>query len=511
MKPRALIVDDELAECALLADALSHAGFATHSVQDAGHALDALSTQPFDVVLTDLNMPGMNGTALCRRIGETTPHVPVVLVTAFGSIDSAVDAMRAGAYDFLTKPFDVDAVALVLRRAVEHRALKCEVDALRRVVDTSQRYGQLLGTSQAMREIYGVIERVAETDAAVLVTGESGTGKEVVAREIHARGPRKKGKFVALNCAAMPEALLESELFGHVRGAFTDARTPREGLLVAANGGTLLLDEIGDMPLGLQPKLLRALQERVVRPVGATEEVPFDARIITATNRDLESAIEDGRFREDLFYRINVIHIELPPLRARGGDALTLAQNFLGEVAVRSGKAVPGITESAAERLLAYDWPGNVRELRNCMERVVALMRGDRVDLADLPPKIRDYRSGHILVAGNSPHELQPLEEVERRYILRVVEACKGNKSQAARVPKSEPRGSLAGAQTEAPAAGAGACRSLYQAENGPARPAAPVTFAAASGDGRVEPLDSSSLSGRPEPPTCHVQSEPFS
>ena len=434
MNPRALIVDDEPAECELVRDALAHAGFEAHSAQTPARALELLATRPFDVVLTDLNMPTMSGTDLCRRITETVPHVPVVLVTAFGSIDSAVDAMRAGAYDFLTKPFDVDAVALVLRRAVEHRALRCEVDALRRVVDTSQRYGGLLGTSQAMRDIYGVIERIADNDAPVLITGESGTGKEMVAREIHSRGRQSKGRFVAVNCAAMPEALLETELFGHVRGAFTDARERREGLLVTANGGTLLLDEIGDMPLGLQPKLLRALQERVVRPVGATEEVPFEARIIAATNRDLESAIEAGRFREDLFYRINVIQLELPPLRARGGDALALAQNFLGEAAVRNGKPVPGLTPEAAERLLAYDWPGNVRELRNCMERVVALMRGERVGVEDLPPKVRDYRSGHVLIAGDHPHELQPLEEVERRYILRVVEACKGNKSQAARV-----------------------------------------------------------------------------
>jgi two-component system response regulator HydG len=434
MNPRALIVDDEPAECELVRDALSQAGFEATSVQNAGKALDLLATRPFDVVLTDLNMPGMNGTELCRRINDTAPHVPVVLVTAFGSIDSAVDAMRAGAYDFLTKPFDVDAVALVLRRAVEHRALKCEVDALRRVVDTSQRYGGLLGNSQAMRDIYGIIDRVADNDAPVLITGESGTGKEVVAREIHSRGRHAKGRFVAVNCAAMPEALLESELFGHVRGAFTDARSPREGLLVSASGGTLLLDEIGDMPIGLQPKLLRALQERVVRPIGATEEVPCDARVIAATNRDLEAAIEAGRFREDLYYRINVIHLQLPPLRARGGDALALAQNFLGEAAVRNGKAVPSLTSGAAERLLAYDWPGNVRELRNCMERIVALAQTDRIDELDLPPKVRDYRSGHVLVAGDHPHELQPLEEVERRYILRVVEACKGNKSQAARV-----------------------------------------------------------------------------
>jgi DNA-binding NtrC family response regulator len=434
MNPRALIVDDEPEECELVRDALSQAGFDTHSVLDSRQALELVATRPFDVVLTDLNMPGMSGTELCRRIAETVPHLPVVLVTAFGSIDSAVDAMRAGAYDFLTKPFDVDAVALVLRRAVEHGALRCEVDALRRVVDTSQRYGQLHGSSQAMREVYELIERVADNDAPVLITGESGTGKEIVAREIHARGRRNAGRFVAINCAAMPEALLESELFGHVRGAFTDARSPREGLLAAASGGTLLLDEIGDMPLGLQPKLLRALQERVVRPVGATDEVAFDARIIAATNRDLEGAIEAGRFREDLYYRINVIQIELPPLRARGGDTLALAQKFLGEVAVRNGKPVGSLTPAAAERLLGYDWPGNVRELQNCIERVVALSRSDRIDLPDLPPKVRDYRSAHVLVAGDYPHDLQPLEEVERRYILRVMDACKGNKSQAARV-----------------------------------------------------------------------------
>jgi DNA-binding NtrC family response regulator len=432
--PRVLIVDDHPAECELVEDALRMVGFEARSVHDGASALEALAMAPFDVVVTDLKMAGMSGTQLCRAITEVAPHLPVILVTAFGSIDSAVEAMRAGAYDFLTKPFDVDGLELVLRRAVEHRALKCEVDALRRVVDTSQRYGQLLGFSQAMREVYAVIDRVAEGDATVLITGESGTGKELVAREIHARGPRRDARFLAVNCAAMPEALLESELFGHVRGAFTDARSAREGLLTVAGGGTLLLDEIGDMPIGLQPKLLRALQERALRPVGATEETRFDARIIATTNRDLEEAIEAGRFRSDLYYRINVIHLELPPLKARGGDTLLLAQYFLGEIAVRSGKPVPGLTAAAAQRLLAYDWPGNVRELHNCMERAVALGRSEQIGVEDLPPKVRDYSSVHVLVAGDDPRELQPLEEVERRYILRVVQACHGNKSQAARV-----------------------------------------------------------------------------
>jgi two-component system response regulator HydG len=267
-----------------------------------------------------------------------------------------------------------------------------------------------------------------------LITGESGTGKELVAREVHERGRAPHGPFVPVNCAAMPEGLLESELFGHVRGAFTDARAPRDGLFVAADGGTLFLDEIGDMPIGLQAKLLRALQERTVRPVGSTSERPFTARVLTATNRDLDAALESGRLRDDLYYRINVVHIDLPPLRARGGDVLLLAQSFLGEIAVRCGKALSGLTARAAEQLLLYDWPGNVRELHNCIERAAALARGPEIDLPDLPSRIRDYESGHVLIAGDDPTELASLEVVERKYILRVVEACKGNKSKAARV-----------------------------------------------------------------------------
>jgi two-component system response regulator HydG len=433
MKPRALIVDDEQAECELFADALRHAGFEPEWVQDPLSALDVLSKRQFEVVVTDLNMPTMNGAELCRRVKEVLPHLPVVVVTAFGSIDGAVDAMRSGAYDFVTKPFDVDAVGLVLRRAVEHHALRWEVDALRRVAVNSQRYGEILGTSASMRKLYDVIDRVGGSEATVLITGESGTGKELVAREIHRRGRRGEGPFVAVNCAAMPEPLLESELFGHEKGAFTDARARRDGLFVTASGGTLLLDEIGDMPLLLQAKLLRALQERTFRPLGSSQEMPFDARIVASTNRDLEVAVEQGRFREDLFYRINVIHVELPPLRSRAGDVLLLAQSFLGEVGVRSDKTVSGFTTRAAERLMAYDWPGNVRELRNCIERAVTLTRTDLVDLDDLPQKVRDYKAAHLVVVGDDPSEIVSLEELERRYILKVVDACKGNKSKAAR------------------------------------------------------------------------------
>src|SRR5690606_2490159 len=288
--------------------------------------------------------------------------------------------------------------------------------------------------SPAMRKVNDLIGRVAESDANVLITGESGTGKELVARALHMRSPRSGGPFVAVNCAAVPETLLESELFGHAKGAFTDARQARTGLFVQASGGTLFLDEVGEMPLGMQPKILRSLQERRVRPVGGNTEVPFDARLITATNRDLETEVAERRFREDLYYRINVVRIEVPPLRARGNDILLLAQHFIERAAQRSGKSVVGLVSAAAEKLLSYDWPGNVRELENCIERAVALTRFDQVTVEDLPEKVRNYQSSHIVVASDDPNELLPMQEVERRYIQRVLKSVGGNKTQAAKV-----------------------------------------------------------------------------
>jgi two-component system response regulator HydG len=285
-----------------------------------------------------------------------------------------------------------------------------------------------------MRPVYDMIERVADSETTVLVTGESGTGKELVAQALHRRSRRREHPFVAINCAAMPEGLLESELFGHTRGAFTDAKSDQVGLFLQANGGTLFLDEIGDMPLTLQPKLLRVLQERSVRPLGARAWTPIDVRLIAATNRDLESAIEEGRFREDLYYRVNVVHIALPPLRSRAGDVLPLAQHFLRLFASRTEKSVVGISAAAAEKLVAYSWPGNVRELQNCIERAVTLARYDQLAAEDLPEKVRKYRSAHVLVPGDDPSELAPLEEVDRRYIVRVMEAVGGNKTAAARI-----------------------------------------------------------------------------
>jgi two-component system response regulator HydG len=267
-----------------------------------------------------------------------------------------------------------------------------------------------------------------------LITGESGTGKEVVARAIHKQSRRHKGPFVAVNCAALPDSLLESELFGHARGAFTDARAERKGLLLQADGGTLLLDEIGEMPPGMQAKLLRALEEKTLRPVGGDKEVPFDVRLITATNRDLEAAVEENQFREDLFFRINVVQIDLPPLRARGTDVLLLAQHFVETFADRSDKQVTGIAENAAERLLAYSWPGNVRELRNVVERAVALTCYEKVAVEDLPAKVRDYRSDQVFIGGDDPTELVPLDEIEKRYILHVLKTVGDNKAMAARI-----------------------------------------------------------------------------
>jgi len=434
MTGRILIVDDDAALCALLADGLKPHGFESVWVTAGQTALDRIEVEDFDVVVTDMNMKGIGGIELCRRIADGRPDLPTVVITAFGSLDTAIEAIRAGAYDFITKPFDVDAVALSLGRAVKHYALRREVRRLRQVVSASQSFEDLLGGSPAMTKVYAVLERLSGSDATVLVTGESGTGKELVAKALHKRSKRAAGPFVAVNCAAMPEALLESELFGHARGAFTDAKVARTGLMVQASGGTLFLDEIGDMPLGLQPKILRALEERSVRPVGGDREIPIDVRIVAATHRDLETLVEERRFREDLFYRINVVAVNMPPLRARGGDVLTLAQHFVDRFSVQGDKQVRGLSTGAAEKLLAYSWPGNVRELRNCMERAVALTRYDSVAVEDLPEKVRDYKNSHVIVASDDPSELVPLDEVERRYILKVLDAVGGNKTMAAQV-----------------------------------------------------------------------------
>ncbi len=434
MPGRILIVEDEREMRAMLEKGLSRRGFAPRACETADEALALVGTEDFDTVLTDLRMPGMSGLALCERIVLNRPDIPVVVVTAFGSMETAIAAIRAGAYDFVTKPVDLDALVLVLERAVQHRALREEVRRLRQALDQGGETGGLVGQSIALRQAYTLIDRVADVDTTVLITGESGTGKEVAARALHTRSRRRAGPFVAINCAAMPEQLLESELFGHVKGAFTDARITRTGLFVQASGGTLFLDEVGELPLGLQPKLLRALQERKVRLLGSNEEVEFEARIVAATNRDLELAVEEGRFREDLYYRLNVINIELPPLRARGNDVLLLSQHFVEHFAARTGKRVLGLSPAAAQKLLAYSWPGNVRELQNCIERAVALTTFEQLTVEDLPERVRNYTAPQVLPEVADMSELVTLEEVERRYIHRVLEAVGGSRTLAARI-----------------------------------------------------------------------------
>jgi two-component system response regulator HydG len=432
---RVLVVDDEEAMVDAMAEGLTARGFEVATVTSADAAFSMLAEGgEVDVLVTDLDMRGMSGVDLCERVVENRPDVPVVVVTAFGSMETAVATLRAGAFDFLTKPFDIDQLAISIERAVQHRQLREEVKRLRRAVEESKKFEELVGGSEAMKEVHGFIDRVAETDATVLITGETGTGKELAARAIHRRSRRHERPMVAVNCAAVPANLLESELFGHVRGAFTDARADRKGLFVQANGGTLFLDELGEMPLEMQVKLLRALEARTVRPVGGHEEVPFDVRLVAATHKDLLASVEEGAFREDLYYRVAVVELAMPPLRARGADILLLAQAFLEQFAAQHGKPVKAITAPVAERLLTYAWPGNVRELRNSMERAVALARFEDVVVEDLPKQVREYSPSHVLIAATDPSELVSLAEVERRYVERVMQAVGGNKRQAAQI-----------------------------------------------------------------------------
>ena len=356
------------------------------------------------------------------------------MITGYGNLDVAIAAIRAGAYDFITKPISMDALRLAVKRAVERQLLRSEVRRLREVVESSQHLDGMIGASPVIRRVYELIERVAITNASVLINGETGTGKEMVARALHDRSPRKSAPFVAINCAALPTTLLESELFGHARGAFTDARQARTGLFVQANGGTLFLDEIGEMPLEVQAKLLRALQERKVRPVGGDAEIPFDARLISATSQDLASAVEAKRFRRDLHYRINTVIISTPPLRLRGNDILLLAQHFLKKQAALQDKAVVGIGAAVVRKFLDYDWPGNVRELENCMERAVALAALSELGVEDLPDKLRQHQPSQLVLDTMNHEELLPLVEMEQRYVRRVLASVMGNKTRAAQI-----------------------------------------------------------------------------
>ena len=418
----------------MLEKGLSAVGYATVSHSSVAAALERLAEDDVDVIITDIRMPQTGGLELCRRVQESRPDVPVVVITAFGSMETAIEAIRAGAYDFLVKPFDLEAARLAVARAAERRRLVQQVHRLEGALRGEDGPDGILGRSPVMQHVFDMVRRVGPTDTSVTITGETGTGKELVARALHRSGPRSEHPFVAVNCAAMPAALLESELFGYTRGAFTDAKADREGLFAQAQGGTIFLDEVCELPVELQPKLLRVLQERRVRPVGGRDEVPLDVRVVCATNRDLERAVEDGSFREDLFYRINVIEVPLPPLRTRGNDILILARHFIQRYASLTHKPVTDLVPLAAERLLAYAWPGNVRELQNCIERAVTMCRFSELGVDDLPRRIREFEPEPMVVETDAASSFLPLAAIERQYIEKVYASTDGNKSLAASI-----------------------------------------------------------------------------
>jgi DNA-binding NtrC family response regulator len=428
------VVDDDLAMREMLASLFREQGFAVEEAASADEALHHLGEAEFDVVLSDIKMPGRSGVELVGEARRLRPDTPVVLMTGFGSIDSAVEAMRSGAFDYITKPFEPDVVQLTVERALERRALEEENLRLRRAVDRTSSLGDLIGASPAMRDIFALVRKVAHSKASVLITGESGTGKEMVARAIHFHGPRARRAFVPINCTAIPEGLLESELFGHVRGAFTGAHATKRGLFEKAIGGTLFLDEIGDMGPGLQSKLLRVLQDREIRPVGGTQAVKVDVRIVAATNKDLGEEMESGRFREDLYYRLNVIPIEIPPLRERPEDIPALAEAFLR----KHSEGRPRVLGAAAlERLLAQSWKGNARELENVIERALALSDSAEITADDLPlapaPGEAPEGAEQAFVRACARRRLT-LREVEDLYTDEVLAATGGNKVHASRI-----------------------------------------------------------------------------
>ena len=428
-----LIVNDDADVAELLRHALHARGMEATTCNSPNAALAHLEFRGCDLIVIDVDMAEMSGIELCGRVQRSGRDLLSIVITRRSDTATAVEAIRAGAFDFVTKPFQIEALAITISRAIEHLYLGREV---RRLRDNDARLpvNGIAGTGAAILATLDMIARVANSDTTVMIQGESGTGKELVARALHDQSSRRNQPFIAVNCGAMAAPLLESELFGHVKGAFTDARDSRPGLFVQARAGTIFLDEIGELPLEMQVKLLRVLQERSLRPVGGDSEVEIKARVITATNRDLEREVEERRFREDLLYRINVVAISVPPLRDRQEDILALAQLFLVRIAERMRKPVRGISAIAARRMLHYDWPGNVRELENCMERAVALCRLDEITIEDLPRTLTDQTTEDILVAAMSASELITLKEMSLHYVRKVVEAVKGNKAQAARI-----------------------------------------------------------------------------
>ncbi|HEV8215650.1 MAG TPA: sigma-54 dependent transcriptional regulator [Gemmatimonadaceae bacterium] len=439
LKPSVLIVDDETGILDSLNILLRNEGFAPRLAHGGKEGLEKINEMSPDIVLTDIRMPHVSGVEILAAAREADPDVPVILMTAQATLQSAMQAVNAGAYYYIQKPFRNDELVAILRRAAEHRNLRAENKSLKQAIRRAERGGgtRPVGTSKSWLDVLRLVETVAPTDSTVLLQGESGTGKEVIARYIHELSARNDGPFLSINCGALPESLLESELFGHVKGSFTGAVKDKLGLFGASSKGTFLLDEIGETTPATQVKLLRALQHREVIPVGATEPVPFDTRLVAATNRDLEEEIRTGNFRSDLYYRLNVIAIHLPPLRQRQDDIPILAEHFLQRIAALRAEEPKRLSAEARDALLGYAWPGNVRELENALERSVILTEGPEIGVPTLPERVTQRRA-EPLVSNRTPPN-PTLEAVERAYIMWVLQAENGNKSRAAEVLGIDP------------------------------------------------------------------------
>jgi two-component system NtrC family response regulator len=434
MKPTILIIDDDTSLRRVLEYNLQEAGYSVGTAASGEEGLQLFDEVSPALVITDMKMPGMDGMHVLKAIKERAPETLVIMITAFGTVDIAVEAMKAGAYDYITKPFNRDELRLTVAKALQFSGLTVENRKLRGELADRRDFRTAIGASQQMEKVFGIIRKVADTEASVLITGESGTGKELVARSLHSQSGRKNGPFVAINCAAIPRDLLESELFGHVKGAFTGAVKDKTGKFALADGGTIFLDEVGELPLELQPKLLRALQERTIETVGGTKELKLDVRVVAATNLDIEKAITEGIFREDLYYRLAVIPIHLPPLRQRRDDIPLLLRHFCA----KHGAGDVTFDKQSLSILTGYAWPGNVRELENLVERLLIMRNGDTIITDDLPDKVRNStiapgtatRSGNVI---NLPDEGYSLEQLEREVVVQALERNGWNQTAAAR------------------------------------------------------------------------------
>jgi two-component system response regulator PilR (NtrC family) len=435
---RILIVDDEQGMREFLSICLGRAGHNCTTVASGAEAMRLTSDRPFDLVITDLTMPGVGGMEVLRHVCALPDAPMVIMITAFATADTAIEAMKIGAYDYLTKPFKVDEIQVVVSRALERRSLASENERLKEELRGVQSLDRMVGRSADMLKVFELIRKVAPTRTNVLVRGESGTGKELVARALHNLSDRAEGPFVAVNCGAIPESLMESELFGHIKGAFTGANATRDGVFVAASGGTLFLDEVGELPPTMQVKLLRVLQERRVRPVGGDKEVEVDCRVVSATNRDLENAIEAGEFRQDLYFRLDVVRVVLPALRHRPEDIPLLVERFFGRIKQEMGRDLESVSPAAMDWFLRYPYPGNVRELENLVERAVALETSDVLTAVNLPP-MRQRTTGATAVSGTELAEEgidldAAIADVERRLIKQALRRTHGVRKEAAKL-----------------------------------------------------------------------------